>query len=85
MEDRNTECTDNQNLKRPTPERSRLENCQKFSYQHPRDNHSGNQPHHQIGEHTSELQSHHDLVCRLLLEKKKYKKQKKKHKHRLDT
>src|SRR5437773_8316348 len=27
-------------------------------------------------EHTSELQSHHDLVCRLLLEKKK-----KKHKH----
>src|SRR5437773_10805755 len=26
-------------------------------------------------EHTSELQSHHDLVCRLLLEKKKQKKQ----------
>src|SRR5438034_11744616 len=25
-------------------------------------------------EHTSELQSHSDLVCRLLLEKKKYKK-----------
>src|SRR5437773_5005428 len=25
----------------------------------------------QIGKHTSELQSHHDLVCRLLLEKKK--------------
>ena len=25
----------------------------------------------QIEEHTSELQSHHDLVCRLLLEKKK--------------
>src|SRR5437773_8168024 len=25
-------------------------------------------------EHTSELQSHHDLVCRLLLEKKKEKK-----------
>src|SRR5437773_2091834 len=24
-------------------------------------------------EHTSELQSHHDLVCRLLLEKKNYK------------
>src|SRR5437773_4857675 len=24
----------------------------------------------EIGEHTSELQSHHDLVCRLLLEKK---------------
>jgi len=24
-------------------------------------------------EHTSELQSHHDLVCRLLLEKKKNK------------
>src|SRR5437667_5277667 len=30
-------------------------------------------------EHTSELQSHHDLVCRLLLEKKKKKKNKKKH------
>src|SRR5208283_1472899 len=29
-------------------------------------------------EHTSELQSHHDLVCRLLLEKKKTKKKKKK-------
>src|SRR5471032_3666882 len=27
-------------------------------------------------EHTSELQSHHDLVCRLLLEKKKKKNQK---------
>src|SRR5437667_782993 len=27
-------------------------------------------------EHTSELQSHHDLVCRLLLEKKKYKEMK---------
>src|SRR6266540_6462528 len=27
-------------------------------------------------EHTSELQSHHDLVCRLLLEKKKKKKKK---------
>src|SRR6266540_7340121 len=26
-------------------------------------------------EHTSELQSHHDLVCRLLLEKKKKKNQ----------
>src|SRR6266540_6705684 len=31
-------------------------------------------------EHTSELQSHHDLVCRLLLEKKKKKKKKKQHK-----
>ena len=27
----------------------------------------------QIGRHTSELQSHHDLVCRLLLEKKNKK------------
>src|SRR6266540_7324679 len=27
-------------------------------------------------EHTSELQSHHDIVCRLLLEKKKRNKQK---------
>src|SRR5437773_6830701 len=26
-------------------------------------------------EHTSELQSHHDLVCRLLLEKKKQKRE----------
>jgi len=26
---------------------------------------------HRSEEHTSELQSHHDLVCRLLLEKKK--------------
>ena len=25
----------------------------------------------EIGKHTSELQSHHDIVCRLLLEKKK--------------
>ena len=32
----------------------------------------------QIGRHTSELQSHHDLVCRLLLEKKKKEKQQKK-------
>ena len=31
-------------------------------------------------EHTSELQSHHDLVCRLLLEKKKKKQTKKKKK-----
>src|SRR5437667_184320 len=31
-------------------------------------------------EHTSELQSHHDLVCRLLLEKKKKKTYKNKHK-----
>src|SRR5437667_2154129 len=31
-------------------------------------------------EHTSELQSHHDLVCRLLLEKKKKKKKQNKKK-----
>ena len=30
-----------------------------------------------IGRHTSELQSHHDLVCRLLLEKKNNKTKKK--------
>src|SRR6266540_5006994 len=30
-------------------------------------------PHPRSEEHTSELQSHHDLVCRLLLEKKKKK------------
>src|SRR5436190_8711303 len=32
---------------------------------------------HRSEEHTSELQSHSDLVCRLLLEKKKKKKKKK--------
>ena len=32
----------------------------------------------EIGRDTSELQSHHDLVCRLLLEKKKTHKKKKK-------
>src|SRR5437667_5449610 len=32
-------------------------------------------------EHTSELQSHHDLVCRLLLEKKKKKKTKSEEQH----
>src|SRR5437773_5751506 len=31
-------------------------------------------PHVRSEEHTSELQSHHDLVCRLLLEKKKKEK-----------
>src|SRR5437773_8580809 len=39
-------------------------------------------------EHTSELQSHHDLVCRLLLEKKKKQQQNKpntKHKHHTTT
>ena len=34
--------------------------------------------HNEIGEHTSELQSHSDLVCRLLLEKKKKTKKRKK-------
>src|SRR6266540_6969317 len=33
-------------------------------------------------EHTSELQSHHDLVCRLLLEKKKKKTKKTKKKQK---
>src|SRR5437667_10553836 len=37
--------------------------------------HAGNQV--RSEEHTSELQSHHDLVCRLLLEKKKKKKKQK--------
>src|SRR5438132_1977086 len=32
--------------------------------------------HRRSEEHTSELQSHSDLVCRLLLEKKKHKKEK---------
>src|SRR5437773_7523295 len=35
-------------------------------------------------EHTSELQSHHDLVCRLLLEKKK-KKQKTKNNNNINN
>src|SRR5437773_4508832 len=34
-------------------------------------------------EHTSELQSHHDLVCRLLLEKKKKKKKNKLHRNKI--
>src|SRR5437773_9345057 len=34
-------------------------------------------------EHTSELQSHHDLVCRLLLEKKKKKRQKPNKSHQI--
>ena len=37
----------------------------------------------QIGRAHSELQSHHDLVCRLLLEKKNNKKSKKKKKNTL--
>src|SRR6266540_7545946 len=36
-------------------------------------------------EHTSELQSHHDLVCRLLLEKKKKKKLKNIYTTKYDT
>src|SRR5947207_7106711 len=36
-------------------------------------------------EHTSELQSHSDLVCRLLLEKKKKKKQHKQNKQKIYT
>src|SRR5437667_1474809 len=32
-------------------------------------------------EHTSELQSHHDLVCRLLLEKKNNAQQRSKYRH----
>src|SRR5437773_7009480 len=35
--------------------------------------HGGTNGMHRSEEHTSELQSHHDLVCRLLLEKKKNK------------
>ena len=35
--------------------------------------------------HTSELQSHHDLVCRLLLEKKKKKNKQKKQKKQQKT
>src|SRR5260221_8771818 len=42
---------------------------------------------HRSEEHTSELQSHSDLVCRLLLEKKKIKKSRKNNivKNRLQT
>ena len=36
-------------------------------------------------EHTSELQSHSDLVCRLLLEKKKKMKKNKKKKTKMQT
>src|SRR6266540_3969748 len=45
----------------PSPTRS----VRHDSHKRPRDR--------QSEEHTSELQSHHDLVCRLLLEKKKTK------------
>src|SRR5437667_821522 len=34
--------------------------------------HAAGRPAKRSEEHTSELQSHHDLVCRLLLEKKKH-------------
>src|SRR5437773_7661837 len=43
--------------------------------------HTGEQSGARSEEHTSELQSHHDLVCRLLLEKKKKKKHTNKVKH----
>ena len=39
----------------------------------------------EIGRAQSELQSHHDLVCRLLLEKKKIKKNKQKNKKKNKT
>src|SRR5437773_4140907 len=39
-----------------------------------RDTHASSRGFFRSEEHTSELQSHHDLVCRLLLEKKKNKK-----------
>ena len=38
-----------------------------------------------IGKHTSELQSHSDLVCRLLLEKKKQTKKTKQKKNKKQT
>src|SRR5438132_2037307 len=44
--------------------RSRLESCLP--------GHCGRRLYRRSEEHTSELQSHSDLVCRLLLEKKKY-------------
>ena len=40
---------------------------------------------HRSEEHTSELQSHHDLVCRLLLEKKKKRNKKTKKKNKTTT
>src|SRR5437773_8493440 len=40
---------------------------------------------HRSEEHTSELQSHHDLVCRLLLEKKKKNNKKKSNHTRIVT
>ena len=39
----------------------------------------------EIGRHTSELQSHSDLVCRLLLEKKKKNQNTKKKKNKKNT
>src|SRR5437773_6784645 len=43
----------------------------KLTYQPGRIGYSVKRPLPRSEEHTSELQSHHDLVCRLLLEKKK--------------
>src|SRR5437773_3689335 len=51
--------------------------CGQAADHEPDDQHDGERED-RSEEHTSELQSHHDLVCRLLLEKKKKKKQKKK-------
>src|SRR5690606_39755200 len=51
--------------------------------QTPQDRHSSFEP--RSEEHTSELQSRENLVCRLLLEKKKKKKIHKKISHKNDT
>src|SRR5260221_8133831 len=42
-------------------------------------------PHERSEEHTSELQSHSDLVCRLLLEKKKKNPHRERHSHYRST
>src|SRR5438034_2657221 len=57
-------------------EKERSPTLELFRAEHAKhDDQPGENPH-RSEEHTSELQSHSDLVCRLLLEKKKNKKQK---------
>ena len=50
---------------------ARLKTESKFDFKYGRVDIRAKLPSSRSEEHTSELQSHHDLVCRLLLEKKK--------------
>src|SRR5438034_8600775 len=72
-----TAIADAENLATPDPPQKRVRPQQPDQYQpdhrkpaHPVARHRPNNPRERSEEHTSELQSHSDLVCRLLLEKK---------------